>query len=69
MENDEIVRRLEEYCDEILFSYITIERARELVKEIDAFCEENHVTQEQRDILAYSGAGEVLEMLATAPDE
>lgn len=69
MKDAEIRRRLEEFCDDIFSRVKSIEEARALEKELDAFCEENHVTFEQRQIIAESGAGEMLYMLTTAPDE
>lgn len=68
MDNAEIMRRLEEYCKEIY--RVPLEDAKALEREIDSFCEENHVTQEQIDkTLVESGAGEILGMLVTIPEE
>lgn len=69
MDDAEIRRRLNEFVDEIFWGVKSIEEARALEKRIDAFCEENHVTFEQEQIFAESGAGEVLYMLTSAPDE
>ncbi len=69
MNDSEIRKRLKEFCDEIFFGVHSIAEARELEKRLDAFCEANNVTFEQREILAESGAGEELYMMTSAPSE
>ena len=68
MTDDEIRKRLSEFVDEILYTYLTPQDARELEKRLDAFCEENNVTFEQQQLIAESGAGETLRMLTTMTD-
>ena len=68
MTDAEIRRRLEEFVDEIFYGIHSVAEARELDKRLKAFYKENNVTFEQKQILAESGAGEMLYMLVSAPD-
>lgn len=69
MTDEEIRKRLLEFCDEIMDSVHSKEEAIELEKRLNAFCAENHVTFEQEQVITEHGAGEVLHMLTSAPTD
>ena len=62
MTDREIREQMKKFSDEI-FAPLTIEQAKDVRRRIDEFVEKNNVTFEQRQILAETGAGEMLYML------
>ncbi len=61
MTDKEIRKEMQRFSDRI-FSMRSSE-AYQVRKEFEDFCKRNHVTTEQSDILAKSGAGEMLYMM------
>lgn len=63
---DKNVRKiLYEFSDEILSEKCTLDTAKDIKRRLEDFCRQNNVSIEQLDILAESGAGEMLNMLTT----
>lgn len=56
---------MKEFCDYIFTHRISVKEARDIKREIHDYCAEHNVTREERDILAQSGAGEILEMISS----
>lgn len=63
MTDKEIRDQLEEFVEEIFTSHCTREKAKDINRRIDDFCIMNKVSAEQMNIIAESGAGEMLAML------
>ena len=63
MTDKEIRMKLEEFIEEI-YKVNSEAKAKELDRRIDAFCEENNVSEDQMRVFIDSGAGEMLYMKA-----
>lgn len=64
MTDREIRDKLKAFSEEIL-SGCSRAKAKEIDKRLNEFCSQNNVTVEQMNILAESGAGEMLYMLTS----
>ena len=66
MTEEQILAKLEEFAEEI-FACRSFEMAFDIKRRLDKFEKDHNVTFEQFQPFAQSGAGEVLDMLTTAP--
>ena len=60
-----IQRRLKKFCDYIFSNRLTKQEALEIRDQIDDYCQRNKVTPDERQVIASSGAGEILSMLCS----
>lgn len=65
MTDREITEKLNEFNDEIFHHCPDREKAADIKRRLDTFCKENHVSFEQMQLLADSGAGEMLCMMTS----